>query len=214
MKKMKQQIAMPYQPYSSYSTANSMASGYPVTRPSTNASSTFGHLPTIPQNPLLQNGLRLRPASGLQLSVKALPNSTGLQPSIPRERPPQIHRLSSSDSKAMEQLRAPSPATRTRRNSSGEHLLRAKMKQTHLHKFQKDPETLPLPPRRPPSSSVHPRQPSGDVLPPIGLRDGPAKESGLQLAEDDNEETDSETDSDLEDEVWGKLHGDIFWWPV
>ncbi len=81
------------------------------------------------------------------------------------------------------------------------------MKQAHIHKFQKDPaEVLPLPPRRPPSSSVHARQLSGEVLPPIGLRDRLTKESGLQLAEEDiNEETDSETDSDLEDEVWNKI---------
>ena len=80
------------------------------------------------------------------------------------------------------------------------------MKQAHIHKFQKDPEALPLPPRRPPSSSVHARQLSGEMLPPIGLRDRPTKESGLQLAEEDiNDETDSETDSDLEDEVWKKL---------
>ncbi len=216
MKKMKQNVATSHQPYSSYNTGSSMASGYPVTRPSTKASaSTFGHLPAIPQqNPFQQNnGIRLRPASGLQLSVKPLQSSTGFQPTIPRERPPpQIHRLSSSDSKALEQLRgggAPSPnhAVHPRRNSSGEHLLRTRTKQQAQLNVQKESATLSLSSHPPPPSAatVPPRQLFVEVLPPIGTAThdrrlaSPTRERAVQLSE---EETDTDTSSDLEDEVW------------
>ncbi len=194
---MKQHVATPHQPFSSYTTSSS---GYPVTRPSTKTSSTFGHLPAIPQNPLLQNtqGIRLRPASGLQLSVKPLPNSTGLQPNIPRERPLQVHRLSSSDSKALEQLRVPSPNVHPRRNSSGEHLLRTR---TKLNAQEMGP--LSLPPRQP--SAVPHRQLIVEVLPPIGAgHDGlssPKKERAQQFSESEEEESDTDSSSDLEDEV-------------
>ena len=89
MKKMKDQVATPHQPYRNYPTAGSMASGYSVSRPSTNPSNTFGHLPSLPHNPLtgFVPPVRIRPGSGLQLSVKALPNSPGYQTTVPRDRP-------------------------------------------------------------------------------------------------------------------------------
>ena len=208
MKKMKDQVATPYQPYRNYPTTGSMASGYPVSRPSTNASSTFGHLPSLPRNPLtgFVPPVRIRPGSGLQLSVKALPNGSGFQPTVPRERPVQLHRLSSSDSKALEKLKSPvdppSSVTHPRRHSTGESLLKARPKQPHLGTIQKEAEALTLP-LRPPSS----KRKNAEVLPPIQsmqVQGEPLhsliKEKELALS-DEEEETSSESSSDSEDEV-------------
>lgn len=230
MKKLKDQLGIPYQPYGSYNTTGPMASGYPVSRPSTHASSTISPLPSIgtPQNIFLQANLRhqrTRPGSGLQLSVKALPNAPGYQPTLPRERPAQFHRLSSSDSKAIEQLRPPSQThVHSRGNSSDDKLLlqaRMRSRPSQFHKTQNETEVFALKhcDQRPPSSvqaslPQSPRRPlySGNALPPIGtqtqleeLFHSQEEIQDEQLELDDDDESCSETSSDLEDEVKSML---------
>ena len=223
-KKLKDQLGMSYQPYGSYNTAGSMASGYPASRPSTHASSTISRLPSIgtQQNTFLQTNLRLRrtrPGSGLQLGVTALPNAPGYQPTLPRERPAQLHRLSSSDSKAIEQLRSPGQThVRTRGNSSDDNLLLQGRMRSKPSKVQKETEglSLGLQHQRPPSSSMqasHPQSPrrplySGNALPPIGTQTQSAELVRTQEEIEDGksdqdayDESCSETSSDLEDEV-------------
>lgn len=210
---------MSYTPYGGgYGMAGSMPFGYPTFRPPTHGSSAINHLPSInsPQNNVLPQ--RARVDSGLQLSVKAMPNGPRIQATVPRERPVQYRRLSNSDSKALDCTRPPSQTlSRVKRNTTNNGVqLHSTVKSlpSQFHKPQKELDRVsPLYQPRPQSSLLKPilshslsRQPSsGKALPPIVSPTLTVelpisqKESadGSSDEDDDEDDSGSETSSDL-----------------
>ena len=174
-----------------YGYASSHASTYAGSTAGSTAGSRDGNLPDI----ALRLPRRHRPPSGLQLTVTAVPNM-GAHPHVPmtpreRERPEHnTHRLSSSDSEALESLRP--IRGHCRRNTSDDRLLlrRDKPPNTLLGGASRPSTVMPLP-QRPPSSLPY------GTLPPITSDVPSSSEVDASNEECSGSGKESETESSL-----------------
>ena len=171
---------------------------------------------TVGHHPLRLPGVRQRPASGLKLSIGAVPNmgTHPHMPTVPREKKQPLH-LSNSDSKAIEALRQPSRSHHVRRSTTGDVMFQRRQcpappgpapRRPHTQAAAR--QTLQPIANRPPSSlPLHPGELASKTLPPISSGTPTSEESSTEVKEDGGQAGGSDC-SDGSTEIESSLESD------